>query len=424
VIESLKTYIDGIRLDFVKWFWPCSSVSAVLVVLSWVAFAVVGPNWSIDFTGGTEIHLKFEDPLPIGEVRDAVRSLGLSDDSVQAVNGTESGEFVVRIQDPTFGVEGLADEVKAELERVYGAGWVEQMQTSAEVSARFVVDHGQPAAGHKEVQRAIEATFPQATVSPGRDDDQIVVELPGLAERIEARIATAMGDRAFEVLAIEAIGPRVGADLRRQGFVALVATFALILVYVAFRFDMAFAPGAVIALVHDVSITVGFFVLFQLEFDLTMIGALLTIVGYSINDTIVIYDRIRENREKYSKSATAELLNQSINETLTRTIATNGATMLSIVMFLFFGGPVLRNFALAMMCGILFGTYSTIYIASPMILVMERIKPFLTRLVAIQDAGPDDGGPDPDATGGGPPMTESEKRRRARADAEKREQLG
>jgi len=422
MIEAIKRRLDAVQFDFVKWFRLCTSISTVMVVGSWIAFATIGPNWGIDFTGGTEIQLEFTEPTEIGEVRDALRRLDLSDDAVQSINGRDSGEFIVRIQDPTFGMEGLSEEVESALETSYGADWVQSMDVSAEVSARFVVTHGEPAATPAEVRRALTGDLALAQVKPGREPNQLIIEIPGLAERIQARIATALGDRKFEVMSIEAVGPKVGADLRRQGFVALVATFALILVYVAFRFDIAFAPGAVIALIHDVSVTVGLFVLLQLDFDLTMIGALLTIVGYSINDTIVIYDRIRENQEKFSRSNTVDLINRSVNETLTRTIATNGATMLSIIMFLFFGGPVLRNFALAMMCGIIFGTYSTVYIASPMILLMERIKPWLVRLVAIRDVPPDDGGPDEGA--GGPPLTESEKRRRARAEAEKREQTG
>jgi preprotein translocase subunit SecF len=421
MIDAIKRRLDAVEFDFVKWFKLATTVSAIMVIGSWIAFFTIGPNWGIDFTGGTEIQLQFAEPTDIAEVRQALRRLDLSDDAVQSINGRDSGQFTIRIQDPRFGMEGLVEEVEGALESVYGPDWVQDMDVSAEVSARFVVTHGEPAATPAEVQRALKGDLALSQVKPGRQPNQLIIEIPGLAERIQERIGSALGDRTFEVMSIEAVGPKVGSDLRRQGFIALVATFALILVYIAFRFDVAFAPGAVIALVHDVSVTVGLFVLLQLDFDLTMVGALLTIVGYSINDTIVIYDRIRENQEKFSRTNTAELINKSVNETLTRTVATNGATMLSIVMFLFFGGPVLRNFALAMMCGIIFGTYSTVYIASPTILVMERVKPWLTSLIAIRDVPPDEG---PDEGAGGPPLTESEKRRRARAEAEKREQTG
>jgi preprotein translocase subunit SecF len=200
--------------------------------------------------------------------------------------------------------------------------------------------------------------------------------------------------------------------------VSIAATLALVLLYVAFRFDIGFAPGAILALFHDVSLTVGIFVLAQLEFNLPMIGALLTIVGYSLNDTIVIYDRIRENRDRYRRKDLADLINVSINETLTRTVATSVTTILAITMLMFIGGPVIRNFAFAMFLGIIFGTYSTVFVASPMILVMEDVKPHLSKLIVT--AGTDEPDPvdDPPEGESDEPLTEAEKRRRARAAAD------
>ena len=203
-----------------------------------------------------------------------------------------------------------------------------------------------------------------------------------------------------------------------NGAIYASLALALVLLYVAFRFDMAFAPGAILALIHDVSITVGIFVALQLEFNLPMIGALLTIVGYSLNDTIVIYDRIRENRDRYRRRETGNLINVSINETLTRTVATSFTTMLAILMFLLIGGPVIRNFAGAMLCGIVFGTYSTMFVASPMILVMEDLKPHLSGIIALPELSrPDE---DEEESGEEGELTESEKRRRERADADRR----
>jgi preprotein translocase SecF subunit len=231
-----------------------------------------------------------------------------------------------------------------------------------------------------------------------------------------------LGEHKFLVLSIEAVGPKVGGELRRQGFISIAATLCLVLLYVGFRFDMAFAPGAIIALIHDVSITVGIFTFLQLEFNLPMIGALLTIVGYSLNDTIVIYDRIRENRDRYRRKDTGDLINVSINETLTRTVATSVTAMLALSMFLLLGGDVIRNFALAMFLGIIFGTYSTVFVASPMILLMEDARPWLSRFIALPDIGEDDDeAADPEAAEvDESEMTESEKRRRERADGERR----
>lgn len=426
LIERLKSWLDGLDIDFCRWRYIAMSVSAVLVALSWLLFFTVGPNWGTDFTGGTEIHLKFADPLEISLLRDGLRHLGLSDDAVQAVNGAESGEFVVRISDPTFGMEGLETQVRDAVGKLYGPDWVQSMTSSAEVTARFVVSHKEPPVDYQVVTRDLQSVFPGARAMPSKEELQIAIELPGLSERIRERIATEMGEHSFTVLSTDSVGPKVGAELRQQGTIALIATMALILVYVAFRFDLEYAPGAIVALFHDVSVTVGLFVLLQLEFSLQTVGALLTILGFSINDTIVIYDRIRENKSRYRQSDVVTLINKSVSETLTRTIATTFTVLLALVTFLFWGGPVLQNFAIAMLCGLVFGTYSTVYIASPLIIVFEDLKPYISRFVLTTDTGggDDDGGPEAGEPGTGPTVTESEKRRRSRADADKKELLG
>jgi preprotein translocase subunit SecF len=171
---------------------------------------------------------------------------------------------------------------------------------------------------------------------------------------------------------VEFVGPKVGAELRRDGLAALGWACALILVYVAFRFSARFAPGAVVALVHDVLITAGLFVILGLEFDLRVLAALLAILGYSLNDTIIVYDRIRENMEIRTKADLPEVLNLSVNQTLSRTILTSGTTMLAVLALLFLGGEVIRPFALAMAIGIVVGTYSSVYIAAPMLLLLEQ----------------------------------------------------
>ena len=175
----------------------------------------------------------------------------------------------------------------------------------------------------------------------------------------------------IEIQRVESVGPKVGAELRRDGLAALLISFLLILAYVSFRFSSRFAPGAVVALVHDVLVTAGIWVLLGFEFDLRVLAALLTIIGYSINDTIVIYDRIRETLEVHTNVDLPEVVNHSVNATLSRTILTSGATLLSVLALWAVGGDVIRPFAIAMSIGIVAGTYSTVYIASPMVLLLE-----------------------------------------------------
>jgi len=170
---------------------------------------------------------------------------------------------------------------------------------------------------------------------------------------------------------VEFVGPRVGAELRHAALVSLGLSIALIGVYVAFRFAPIYAPGALVALVHDVLITASAFVVFGWEIDLSVLAALLTIVGYSLNDTIVIYDRIRENRALHSGADLAEVVNRSVNETLSRTVLTSGTTMLAVLALLVLGGRELRGFAAALAIGIVVGTYSSVYVASPLMLVLD-----------------------------------------------------
>jgi preprotein translocase subunit SecF len=428
MLERIKDYLNELDIDFVRWRYVAGGVSGAMVLLAWVLFFTVGPNWGIDFTGGTEIHLDFEDEVKIGEVREALRTIGLPDDSVQQIGAPEQSEFKVRIQDATFGADQAKKDVLDRLTGKYGADWIESSTYDAQVGARFSIVHKGDPVPLQDVQ-ALFDDVQGVSVQHGRDENQIIIQLPGLTDEVQAELQSAFGDKKFEVPQVQAVGPKVGADLRRQAFVAMFATLFLVLVYVAFRFELAFAPGAIIALFHDVSVTIGFFIIFQKEFSLALVGALLTIVGYSLNDTIVIYDRIRENQEKYRRKSMKEIINLSVNETLTRTISTSFNTLLAISPFLVIGGPVVGDFAFAMLLGIVFGSYSTVYVASPMILIMQDLQPYLQRLVvnpsgktAMAPAGGEPP-PGPGPEGGAPaperPMTESEKRRRERAEKEK-----
>jgi preprotein translocase SecF subunit len=187
------------------------------------------------------------------------------------------------------------------------------------------------------------------------------------------KLAFAMGNAIgpLEVQRVEFVGPRVGAELRTAGLRSILVACLLIVIYIAFRFSMEYAPGAVIALIHDIGITAGMFVIFGMEFDLRVLAALLAILGYSLNDTIIIYDRIRENMELRTKFDLVDVLNQSVNQTLARTVITSGTTMAAVLALWILGGEVIRPFAIAMAIGIVVGTYSSIFIAAPTLLFLE-----------------------------------------------------
>ena len=425
-MERLKDWLNEQNIDFVRWRFLAGGISGAMVIASWLLFFFgspftgdrPSPNWGIDFTGGTELQLRFSEPVEIGEVRQAVSTLDVGADSVQQVGAPEEHEFKIRIQDPNFGAAQAEADLRAALEQSFGADWVVSSRFDAEVGARMVVTYKGDVVAPKEVEAKL-SNMAGVTAVPGRDDHEVVIQLPGLELQIERELHKALGDRKFEVRSVDAVGPKVGADLRQQAFVAMFATLFLVLVYVAFRFELSFAPGAILAVFHDASVTIGIFVLMERELTLSLVGALLTIIGYSLNDTIVIYDRLRENREKYRRKGTAELVNLTLNETLLRTISTSFNTLLAILPFLVLGGAVVEDFAFAMLLGIIFGSYSTIYVASPMILFMEELQPYIGRFINTKRmAAPEE------VLEGGPqgPMTESEKRRRERSDREKAEQ--
>ena len=396
----------GTNIDFVGSRRIAAILSVIMVTVSLALFFVKGPNWGIDFTGGTEVHLKFNESVQISDVRSALEQLNLGSDAVQQIGTDEEGEYVIRIQDPEFGTAETRSAVEGALKSAFGADWILETDFTAEVGARLTVRYNGDAVTLDAVQEAVD-DIPGARAASALDENMVYVNLPGLASQIGGKLKDSMKDREFDVLQVDSVGPKVGGELREQGFIAIMATLALILVYVGFRFDLAFAPGAVLALFHDVSIVVGIFTITGHEFNLPMIGALLTIIGYSLNDTIVIYDRIRENMGRYRRKDTNALINTSINETLARTLATSITTAAGMMAFLTLGGPVIETFALAILLGVLFGTYSTIWIASPTILIMEDLKPHLSKIFTPVQAAAD-------AAAEAGPVSATEERRKAR----------
>ena len=186
---------------------------------------------------------------------------------------------------------------------------------------------------------------------------------------IKTKLSSSIGNVDFR--RVENVGPKVSAELLKSGIIAIGLSLAAMLLYIWIRFEWQFSLGAIIALFHDVIITMGIFSLFSLEINLSIVAAVLTIVGYSMNDTVVIFDRVRENLKKYADIKIFELTNISINETLSRTIITSVTTLLALFSIYFFGGEILKGFSLAMILGVIFGTYSSIYIANPILVLLK-----------------------------------------------------
>ncbi len=225
--------------------------------------------------------------------------------------------------------------------------------------------------GEVTITQVFDPTFgPEQNVAMVRieaqEGDEAVAADTVLA--VEAALQLIDPDMTFP--SVESVGPKVSGELIKKAIYAVISAIAAVLFYIWLRFEWQFAVGAVAALVHDVLVTIGLFAIFQIPFDLAIIAALLTIVGYSLNDTVVVFDRVRENLRKYRKTGLAEVLNLSINETLSRTVMTSGTTLLALIALLVLGGDVIRGFVLAMSLGVIIGTYSSVFVASNILLML------------------------------------------------------
>jgi preprotein translocase subunit SecF len=232
-----------------------------------------------------------------------------------------------------------------------------------------------------EVRNALEAMGSKdAMVQKFGEENEFLIrvekasgDLEEMSKKIQTSLQGRFKDKALEIRRVEVVGPKVGKDLKEKAIWAMVLSFLGIWVYVAFRFrQVSYGLGGIVALIHDIIVTFGAISIFDLEFSLPLLAVILTIIGFSINDTIVIFDRVRENIKKMRKEDLETIFNVSINETLGRTILTSGTVMMVILILFFFGGPVIHDFTTALIVGLLSGTYSTVYIASPVVLVLER----------------------------------------------------
>ena len=318
---SLEIVPHGTHIDFIGKRRFALMVSAGLILASAIAVAVNGVQLGIDFAGGTEIQVQFApgsgaDEGQIREIAGAVP--GVEDLSVVRFGDASEREFLLKF--------------RAALDPL--------MENETPSEAAAVADEGEPAAG------------------------------PDVVERIDKALTAGMG--ALTVQRVEFVGPRVGRELTEKGLLSLLWASIAILIYITVRFSSRFGPGAIVAVIHDLVITGGIFVILGMDFDLQILAAMLAILGYSLNDTIIIYDRIRENMALRTTYDLPEVLNQSVNQTLSRTVLTSGTTLLTLMCLFFLGGEMIRPFAFAMIIGVVVGTYSSIYIAAPVFMALEK----------------------------------------------------
>lgn len=364
------------NIDFVGRMGVFAIVSGILVGGSVVATSALGLNFGIDFAGGYEIQVKFAEATSEAQVQSALEPLGLGDARIQRFGAADQNEFLVLIRETGTISDDDKAGIKADYEKLAGGADKLINLAIAESGETVRVEFGGPVEEDavRDVLSGRGLTIKDVTRSERTDQPEFRFELVSLADQIEDALQGAFGapEGSDMVRRVEFVGPQVGNQLRNQGILAVLYALGFILIYIAIRFDLAFSPGAVVALVHDVIITVGVFAIFQLEFNLPIIAAILALVGYSLNDTIVVYDRIRENAVRYRGRTLRDLVNTSLNQTLSRTIITSATTLLATVSLLVFGGGIVRDFAIALTVGVLIGTYSSVAVASPVYIVLRE----------------------------------------------------
>jgi preprotein translocase subunit SecF len=359
-------------INFMKYRGPLIGGSLFLTLLGFLSIFYPQPNYGIDFKGGTEVQLKFDKSVGASEVRSTLSKSGY-DAEVVTVEG-RPGEFLVRVGQAS----SLSDEARSKVTAAVGKT----------VGGQKVVDFKISPGGDKislrladnvdvqVIRSALENTGVKLRDVSGfgsSEQHRYEAQLVGVADELVGSLKQSLGEKAPDVpLRVEWVGPKAGQQLRDAAVKSLLWALLFIMAYVAMRFDLRFAPGGVIALIHDALITVLIFVIMRREVNLSTVAALLTILGYSINDTIVIFDRIRENMTRMRDMSMFDLINLSTTQTLSRSLLTSFVTLLSVLPFLIWGTPVIKDFALALVIGMVVGSYSTIYIAAPLTEWMDR----------------------------------------------------
>ncbi|MFI5119246.1 MAG: protein translocase subunit SecF [Thermoanaerobaculia bacterium] len=376
------------NIDFLKIKWICISLSILSIVVGTVSLLLKGgPNLGIDFTGGAQIVYAFTKNPDEDQIRRIVEAANVKVVSVQRFDKAEKNEVLLRV--PLEKKEGrdLSKEITGALTKALfpqgadPAAFDLNLNGGDTLLGKLIADDPEKLATRpnadpkveygREVQAIISARSEKGLFASVDEAAKTAGVSPAVADWLRSK--TLAGP--FTLLSAENVGPQVGKDLREKGMWAILFSWAAMLAYVAFRFrSLSFGAASVVALIHDTWTTLGLCSILNVEISLTVVAAFLTLIGYSMNDTVVVFDRIRENREKSKRTPLVELVNHSINQTLSRTVLTSTLTFMVVVVLFFLGGEVLRGFSFVMIIGIIVGTYSSIFIAAPLVIVWEEWK--------------------------------------------------
>jgi len=375
-------FFRNTNIDFLgkKWYFLAFSlifsVAGLLSIFFWH-----GIPFGVDFKGGTLVYVKFTDTPNLSQIRSAMDRAGLKDPRIQAYGPATNNEVLIALEQRETS-EAALDQGKNTIIRALQAnqtqpgGKQDLNNTGPSTLQQYLLSKDPMHLG------GIDAAQRYLTIAQQIDDFRnkqkggvlrSVDDLKGVAPpEVLAVMAQDFYTSNFAVRNVEIVGPQVGGQLRRQALWATLYSLGGMLIYLWFRFELIYGVGAVVACFHDTIITIGFFSLLNKDITLTVIAAILTLIGYSMNDTIVVYDRIRENIKLLRREPLADVVNKSINQTLSRTILTSGLTFLTVLSLYVFGGEVLRGFSLALVIGILIGTYSSIAVAAPMLVAYQE----------------------------------------------------
>ena len=359
---------ENLNVDFLSKRKLFYTISAALFLIGLINVIFRGLEFGIDFNGGSEIILQFQNPVEISDIRAKLENTGLGNIEVKTFGG-ETGVLVrTELQEiPKQIYPRILGNIEETINKNF-PGLEKRVIDSSANSLTYELPN--PDTTNRLADILNKAGF-QATEVSGEPDNKELIVSVGIADWIKENLKQKMPDNPFDVLREEKVGPKVGKELKQDAVIAIFASLMAILIYLGFRFKFIFAFGAVLALFHDVLITLGLYsVLYglipglNLEIDLTIVGAFLTLIGYSVNDTVVVFDRVRENLKIHKTLPLADIINMSVNKTMSRTILTGGTALITLFVLLIFGGEVLRAFAFTLFFGIIIGTYSSIFVAS------------------------------------------------------------
>lgn len=360
----LKLVPQGTSIEFFRFAPATFGASVLAMVASIVLFFVVGLNFGIDFRGGTTVRTDSAQVVDVAAYRAALEPLVLGDISItEVVDPTKPDQNVaqVRIQ-AQEGEEAVTNDMILAVKHALATSAGGQIFVDFEMTSEDFT----PPEGSIGGDGGFRMSLPAGAS---------LEDIEALKSRIKAEVGgVATAETVYDAMSfpqVDSVGPKVSGELIQSAVIAVLLAIAAVLVYIWLRFEWQFSIGAVAALVHDIVLTIGIFSLLQIKFDLAIIAALLTIVGYSLNDTVVVFDRVRENLRKYKQKPLREVLNLSINETLSRTVMTSVTTLLALISLFVLGGDVIRGFVFAMIWGVLVGTYSSVFVASAILLRLD-----------------------------------------------------